>query len=237
MDTKLAPTRSNLMKLEDNLKFAKLGYELLDQKRQILVSELLALVDQAVDYQSKVDESLETAWSTLSKAIMEMGRLKVGNLSGATNIEYSINVSQRKVMGVSVPVVETTFTDKGPYFSQESASLLSELAIQRFSESLELMGRLAELKVSIMRLSREVKKTIRKVNALDKISIPETSDTIKYMKGRIEESERESFILLKNVKDNLQRQQEAKAKAKAKLEEQETLDTNAKIISNINEEV
>ncbi|MCK9190020.1 MAG: V-type ATP synthase subunit D [Sphaerochaetaceae bacterium] len=234
MDTKLAPTRSNLMKLEDNLKFAKLGYELLDQKRQILVSELLSLVDQAVDYQSKVDESLDTAWSTLSQSIMEMGRLKVGNLSGATNIEYSVNVSQRKVMGVSVPVVETTFTDKGPYFSQESASLLSELAIQRFSESLELMGRLAELKVSIMRLSREVKKTIRKVNALEKISIPETQDTIKYMKGRIEESERESFILLKNVKDNLQKQQEAKAKKDAK----ESLDLSVKTVSsNINVEV
>jgi V/A-type H+-transporting ATPase subunit D len=222
------------MKLEDNLKFAKLGYELLDQKRQILVSELLSLVDQAVDYQSKVDESLDTAWSTLSQSIMEMGRLKVGNLSGATNIEYSVNVSQRKVMGVSVPVVETTFTDKGPYFSQESASLLSELAIQRFSESLELMGRLAELKVSIMRLSREVKKTIRKVNALEKISIPETQDTIKYMKGRIEESERESFILLKNVKDNLQKQQEAKAKKDAK----ESLDLSVKTVSsNINVEV
>lgn len=234
MDTKLAPTRSNLMKLEDNLKFAKLGYELLDQKRQILVSELLSLVDQAVDYQSKVDESLDTAWSTLSQSIMEMGRLKVGNLSGATNIEYSVNVSQRKVMGVSVPVVETTFTDKGPYFSQESASLLSELAIQRFSESLELMGRLAELKVSIMRLSREVKKTIRKVNALEKISIPDTQDTIKYMKGRIEESERESFILLKNVKDNLQKQQEAKAKKDAK----ESLDLSVKTVSsNINVEV
>lgn len=214
MATMLAPTRSNLMKLEETLKFAKLGYELLDQKRQILVSELLALVDQAVDYQSKVDESLETAWATLSDSIMEMGRLKVGNLSGATNIEYTVNVSQRKVMGVSVPVVETTFTDQGPYFSQESATLLSELAIQRFSESLELMGRLAELKVSIMKLSREVKKTIRKVNALEKISIPQNQETIKYMKGRIEESEREAFIQLKSIKDSHQKQQEAKEKAK-----------------------
>lgn len=212
MTTNLAPTRSNLMKLEDNLKFATLGYELLDQKRQILISELLALVDQAVDYQSRVDSALETAWDTLSKAIMEMGRLKVGNLCGSTNIEYNINVSQRKVMGVAIPVVETTFSDKGPYFSQESSNIIAELGIQQFSESLELMGRLAELKVSIMRLSREVKKTIRKVNALEKISIPETQETIKYMKSRIEESERESFILLKSVKDRLEKQKELKNK-------------------------
>ncbi|MGD1818045.1 MAG: V-type ATP synthase subunit D [Pleomorphochaeta sp.] len=212
MNTNLAPTRSNLMKLEDNLKFATLGYELLDQKRQILISELLALVDQAIDYQSRVDAALAVARETLSKAIIEMGRLKVGNLCGSTNIDYNIKVSQRKVMGVAVPVVETSFNDKGPYFSQESSNIIAELGIQQFSQALELMGKLAELKVSIMRLSREVKKTIRKVNALEKISIPETRDTIKYMKGRIEEIERESFILLKSVKDRLEKQKELKKK-------------------------
>ncbi len=212
MNTNLAPTRSNLMKLEDNLKFATLGYELLDQKRQILISELLALVDQAIDYQSRVDTALAVARETLSKAIIEMGRLKVGNLCGSTNIDYNIKVSQRKVMGVAVPVVETSFNDKGPYFSQESSNIIAELGIQQFSQALELMGKLAELKVSIMRLSREVKKTIRKVNALEKISIPETRDTIKYMKGRIEEIERESFILLKSVKDRLEKQKELKKK-------------------------
>jgi len=212
MSTNLAPTRSNLMKLEDNLKFATLGYELLDQKRQILISELLALVDQAIDYQARVDKALHDARETLSKAIIEMGRLKVGNLCGSTNLNYDINVSQRKVMGVAVPVVETTFKDKGPYFSQESSNIIAELGIQQFKDTLELMGRLAELKVSIMRLSREVKKTIRKVNALEKISIPETESTIKYMKSRIEESERESFILLKSVKDRLEKQKELKKK-------------------------
>ena len=35
------------------------------------------------------------------------------------------------------------------------------------------MGRFAELKVSIMRLAAEVRKTIRKVNALEKIAIPD----------------------------------------------------------------
>jgi V/A-type H+-transporting ATPase subunit D len=230
MTTNLAPTRTNLMKLEDNLKFATLGYELLDQKRQILISELLALVDQAVEYQSKVDSSLERAWETLSNAIMEMGRLRVGNLCGSTNIEYNIKVSQRKVMGVAVPIVDTTFEDRGPYFSQESSNIIAELGIQQFSESLELMGRLAELKVSIMRLSREVKKTIRKVNALEKISIPETKETIKFMKSRIEESERESFILLKSVKDKLEKQKELKKKIKAKGKPAKTVKAKTMIV-------
>ncbi len=204
MKTTLAPTRSNLLKLADDLKFAQLGYELLDQKRSILVAELLTLVDQAVDYESRVVQALKEAEASLSDAIMKMGRLRVGNLSGAVNIDYSIELGKRRVMGVTLPKVETTFTDNSPYFSSEGTSILAELSIDRYRTTLSLMGRLAELKVSIMRLAREVKKTIRKVNALEKIVIPDNQETIAWMHGRIEEQERENFILLKVVKDRME---------------------------------
>nr|WP_321294417.1 V-type ATP synthase subunit D [uncultured Sphaerochaeta sp.] len=212
MNTTLAPTRSNLLKLTEDLKFAQLGHELLDQKQSILVVELLTLVDQAVDYEGRVVKALDEAQQSLSDAIMQMGRLKVGNLAGAVNIEYSITLGSRRVMGVSVPKVETSFTDNSPYFSGEDTSILSELSIERYRTTLQLMGRLAELKVSIMRLAKEVKKTIRKVNALEKIVIPENKETIAWMRGRIEEQERENFILLKVVKD---RMEQAKAQVQA----------------------
>ena len=208
MKTNLAPTRSNLMRLAEELKFAELGHELLDQKRSILVGELLTLVDQAVDYEGRVVKALGEAQTTLSDAIMQMGRLRVGNLAGAVNIDYSINLGSRRVMGVTVPRVDTTFTDNSPYFSAEDTSILAEVSIDRFRTTLSLMGRLAELKVSIMRLAREVKKTIRKVNALEKIVIPENKETMAWMRGRIEEQERENFILLKVVKDRMEQAEE-----------------------------
>ena len=90
--------------------------------------------------------------------------------------------------------------------------MLSELALNRYRKALELMGKMAELKVSIMRLSSEVKKTIRKVNALEKLVIPDKEETVRYLTSRIEEQERESFILLKVVKDRMQRQEEFEKK-------------------------
>lgn len=207
MDRSIAPTRSNLIKLKEELKFSHLGYELLDQKRSILISELLMLVDQASDYQHRVEKALLDADKALSDAVMHMGRLRVGNLSGAININSSISLSKRKVMGVSLPRVETQFSGEGPFFSPEGTSMLSEVVISKFREALFLMGKMAELKVSIMRLSREVKKTIHKVNALEKIVIPDKTETLKYLESRIEEAERESFMLLKSVKANMQKKQ------------------------------
>ena len=132
MDTSIAPTRSNLMKLKDELQFSRLGYELLDQKRSILVSELLMLVDQAVDYQNKVEKALLDADKALEEAVMHMGRLRVGNLSGAIDINSSISLGKRKVMGVLLPKVDTQFSGEGPFFSPEGTSMLSEVAISKY---------------------------------------------------------------------------------------------------------
>lgn len=208
MRKNVAPTRSNLLNLKDELKFARLGYELLDQKRNILIIELLSLVDQAVDFQSRVDERLFKAYGSLQEAVMVMGKLKVGNLSGAVNIDTNITIKERRVMGVRLPKVETSFEERGPYFSPLDTSYQVEEALDSFKEALKLMGRLAELKVSIMRLAGEVKKTIRKVNALEKIAIPDLVETLNYTAGRLEEAEREGFILMKQVKNRLEKKKE-----------------------------
>jgi len=208
MKKNIAPTRSNLIKLKDELKFAELGYELLDQKRNILVIELLTLVDQAVEYEAKVNASLESAYEALRNSVLDMGKLKVGNLTGSVNVENQIKLKERRVMGVKLPVVETQFIDNGPYFSPLETSFLVEEALDSFKESLKLMGRLAELKVSIMRLALEVKKTIRKVNALEKIAIPDLKESLDFTASRLEEAERENFILMKMVKNRLEKKKE-----------------------------
>jgi len=169
----IAPTKTNLLKLKEELTFAKLGHELLDQKRNILVVELLTLVDQAVEYERKVGDSLALAYSALQETALAMGKLKVSSVAGAINIEPTISLKQRKVMGVALPVVETSFSEHSPYYSHADTSFWMDRSVKEFQEALKIMGRFAELKASIMRLAAEVRKTIRKVNALEKIAIPD----------------------------------------------------------------
>ena len=58
---------------------------------------------------------------------------------------------------------------------------------------------------AVLRLANEVKKTIRKVNALDKIAIPDLKQTVHYIQSRLEENERDMFVLMKMVKQNLEK--------------------------------
>lgn len=205
----VAPTKTNLMGLRQELGLARQGHELLDQKRNILVIELLALVDQAADFEGQVNRSLADAYRSLEQAVLAGGRLQILHLSSAVNIEASIQLGQRKVMGVRLPVVSTDFVEHAPYFSPSGSSFWIDEAIEAFKEALGLAGKLAELKVSIVRLARDVRRTIRKVNALEKIAIPELEETVALIQERLEENEREMFVLMKMVKSRLEAKEAA----------------------------
>ncbi|TKJ35795.1 MAG: V-type ATP synthase subunit D [Planctomycetes bacterium B3_Pla] len=200
-----APTKTNLLKLRNDLKFARQGYELLDQKRNILIIELLALVDQTVDFQSRVENALAKAYKALEETVFDMGKLKVQYLTGAVHITTDITVRSRRVMGVALPVIDTEFKEHSPHYSPMGTSFWIDSSLHFFKEVLKLLGKLSELKISVLRLANEVKKTIRKVNALEKIAIPDLNETVHYIESRLEENERDMVILMKLVKENLEK--------------------------------
>ena len=59
---------------------------------------------------------------------------------------------------------------------------------------------MASIRTVVWRLADEVKKTQRRVNALDKLVIPQTEETKKYIENVLEEKERENIFVLKSLK-------------------------------------
>ncbi len=201
----VAPTKTNLMKIQRELGFAEEGWKLLDQKRKILVVELMGLIDRTVEAQRNTEKRLSEAFEALDQLTLRMGRREISLVAPGVNIKSDISFSQRRVMGVSLPNVKVRFKDSPPYFAAPESSVWIDETIKRFREVLHLLGDLAEARISLVRLSREVAKTIRRVNALEKIFIPDYQETLKYIEMALEESEREAFFVLKMVKDRLSR--------------------------------
>lgn len=162
-------------------------------------------MDQTVDFQSRVENALAKAYKALEETVFDMGKLKVQYLTGAVNISTDITVRSRRVMGVALPVIETEFKEHSPHYSPMGTSFWIDSSLYFFKEVLKLLGKLSELKISVLRLANEVKKTIRKVNALEKIAIPDLKETVHYIESRLEENERDMVILMKMVKENLEK--------------------------------
>jgi H(+)-transporting ATP synthase, vacuolar type, subunit D len=199
-------TKTNLLSVKKSLALTKEGYELLDEKRKILINEMNAVIDIAENLESELNKMLKDAYATIDRAVVVMGRSHAESLSFATGIKNEISITNRRVMGVDIPIVKLTITDNPPHHSPYGVSFYLEEATVKFKEVLKLIAGLAEKKIALLRIAEEVFKTIRKVNALEKVYIPNYEDTLKNISERLDEEGRESFGMLKMIKTRLKGQ-------------------------------
>jgi V/A-type H+-transporting ATPase subunit D len=200
MKLNIAATKTNLLSIKKSLALTKEGYELLDEKRKILINELNSVIDIAEKLESDLSKMLKDAYATIDRGVVVMGRSRAESLSFACGIKNEISITNRRVMGVDIPMIKLKITDNPPHHSPYGVSFYLEEAIAKFKEVLKLIAQLAEKKIALLRIAEEVFKTIRKVNALEKIYIPNYKDTFRNISERLDEEGRESFCMLKMIK-------------------------------------
>jgi len=200
----IAPTRTNLMRIKEDLEFALEGHELLEQKRDILVTELQRFTGLATKAQQDVDAALAEAFQSLVEAKLATGVSGVESAARAVNVNVELSVKERRVMGVAVPAVTLAATEMPPHYGPAMTSVWTDEAVRRFSYALNAIGVLAETQTAVLRLARAIQKTIRRVNALEKLLIPDYRDTRKYVEDSLEDSDRDALALMKLVKDRME---------------------------------
>jgi len=199
----IAPTKSSLLTLKHQLAVAQEGYELLEQKRQILVFELMARVKRAGEVNRQVDQSLASAYSALREATLDIGSRALDEAARSVRLDHRVQVESRQLMGLRLPGVTASTQTPDVQFGVGGTSTNTDLAFQRFTGSLPLLAELAELETAVLRLAAELRKTQRRCNALDKVFIPNTRQTIIFITASLEERERESFVITRMVRDRL----------------------------------
>ena len=93
-----------------------------------------------------------------------------------------------------------------------------------YARAIKLLIDLATLQSSFLTLDEAIKTTNRRVNALENVITPKIENTIAYIKGELDELEREEFFRLKKVQ--AKKQDRAKEEEKAMAERAATKDTD-----------
>ena len=203
MKINIAATKTNLLKSKKLLSITVEGHALLDEKRRILVNELTSVVHIVDRLQRKVDDVLQEAYGIMDKALVTMGRKRLEELSFSMDIKTNLSISEKKIMGVSLPVIDLNVKENPPYHSSYEVSLYVDEVVARFKEVLKVIAQLAEKKIALIRIAKEVQKTIRKVNALEKIYLPFYEDSVKHISDKLDEDAREAFSMLKLIKERI----------------------------------
>ena len=83
----VAPTKSNLLSVKDQLTIARDGYELLEQKREILVMELMQMVEKVKLLEADIEKQIGKAYPSLKRMFMAVGRDRAAVAPGLAGVE------------------------------------------------------------------------------------------------------------------------------------------------------
>ncbi|MFQ7583084.1 MAG: V-type ATP synthase subunit D [[Clostridium] symbiosum] len=201
MNPNTFPTKGNLILAKNSLALASQGYELMDKKRNILIRELMALIDQAKDIQSEIDVTVQTAYRALQKANIELGISYVQEAGESIPVEDSIEIKARSIMGTEIPLVRFhKKQEEVPTYAFYSTKESLDQARAAFDRVKELTIRLSMVENSAYRLASSIKKTQKRANALKNITIPSYSGLVRDITNSLEEKDREEFTRLKVIK-------------------------------------
>lgn len=200
----VAPTKSNLLAIKEKLSTAENGYQLLEQKREILVMELMRIVEKVKLLERELDKQYQEAYPALKNMLKTVGGDRVERIAHA--VKYDFHMKEKKITagGINFDSIDVELPRQQLFYSFLGSYADSDKVMVDFFKLLKLLTEMASIRTVAWRLANEIKKTQRRVNSLNKMVIPQTLETKTYIESVLEERERENTFVLKVLKNRKQ---------------------------------
>ena len=199
-----------LTRLKRKLVTTRRGHKLLKDKRDELMRQFMNLIKENRRLRSEVEQAISEANRYMAVAGSVMQREVLETALMLPKQEVELDVSEKNVMSVYIPVFETKYrtSDSNDIYSYGTAFTSIDLdgAVKALSEVFPKMIKLAEIEKACQLMADEIEKTRRRVNALEHIMIPDYEETIKFITMKLSENERSTTTSLMKVKDMVLKQ-------------------------------
>ncbi|ACO44901.1 V-type ATP synthase subunit D [Deinococcus deserti] len=212
MAGQISPTRSALLASKASLKTASGGADLLKRKRDALIGEFFALVKDALAAREQLGGVSKGAYTSLFGAKAWDSPEAVESLSLAGSGDYAVNMQIESIYGVKVPRINIPERTQTTNFSPINVGARTIQAATDFGGVMEAIVKVAATETKLRRIGEEIKKTSRRVNALEQVVIPGIEDDIRFIRSVLDQREREASYTQKKIKAKI----EAKAKQQRK---------------------
>jgi V/A-type H+-transporting ATPase subunit D len=211
----VSPTRMELLAVKGQIGLAEQGRDLLKEKQSALMKEFMKIADQVMRGSDELEQAAADARRALARAEALDGTEAVRSAAFAAQAELTLSVEGAFVMGVPVPIIEQksaarAVIDRG--YSLLGTSARIDEAAKRFEGEVDLLIELASSELRLRRLAEEIRKTSRRVNALENVLIPQLYTRKTYIEMVLEERAREDLFRLKTVKRAMSKERRAKQK-------------------------
>jgi len=206
----VSPTRMNLLQRKNQLRVALQGVDLLKRKRDALVAEFFQVVRQALEARDRLNAVCEKAYVILSLAKAVEGRQALETAALVERRPVLVDIEIRNIWGIKVPEVRVqrvrqSFLERG--LSPTAVSMRTLESTEAFERVLDAILEVATTELRLRKIGEEIKKTTRRVNALEQVVIPRIRAEIRYINDVLEQRAREDVFRLKRIKKKLEARQ------------------------------
>ena len=193
-------TRSDLLARKSQVALASQGAKLLKSKREALMKELMSLIKPLVDAYSAIPEHAQHAARSLTLSEAMDGTAYLRSTAMLACDPLHVRHKKQAFWGVRLPVIEADASRSAEGLRSAGLSSSATEAANDFHDLLSALLHAAPLQVRLSRLGSEIRKTSRRVNALDQVVIPNLHRDIASISQALEEIEREDLFRLRRIK-------------------------------------
>lgn len=199
----VVPTVTMLGVMKARLVGATRGHALLKKKSDALTVQFRAILKKIVSTKESMGEIMKTSSFALTEVKYVAGdNIKHVVLENVKEASLKVRSRQENVAGVKLPKFE--YTNDGETSKNDLTGLARggqqvQQCRAAYIKAVELLVELASLQTSFLTLDEAIKTTNRRVNALENVVKPRLENTISYIKGELDELEREDFFRLKKI--------------------------------------
>ena len=217
----VVPTVTVLAIMKGRLQGASKGHALLKKKADALNMKFRQILKKIVEAKEKMGSMMKDSFFSLAQAKYRNGDFRHTVLDNVDQASVTVQACRENVAGVKIPTFECRIKDQTGR-GNASGSGISLIGLgtggkqiqecrKSFLDAVELLVELASLQTAFVTLDGAIKTTNRRVNALEHVVVTKLENTIAYIKGELDELEREEFFRLKKVQGNKKKHAEADA--------------------------
>ncbi len=202
----VSATRMNLLQRRDQLRVGQQGVDLLKRKRDALVADFFKLVRESLAARERLSAACQEAYIMLTLAKAWEGREALEAAALPTRRDILVDIDIRNVWGTKIPEVALAdvrrpLLERGQNPVATSARTIESTT--NFEEVLAAILAVAATEIRLRKIGEEIKKTTRRVNALEQVVIPRLRGETRYIASVLEQRAREDVFRLKRIKKKL----------------------------------
>ena len=198
-DVEILATRVAFLELKDERRLIQEGYELLDEKRVLLATEIMRRLRRYGALQAELRELGRRGLEALEAAV---GMHGLDKLTVEPKLDFSgaqVVLHAQPFLGLSLP--EATLDDGAatPAPGARPGTPEARACAAVFRAQVARYVELAACVVSLRRLIREYVRTERRARALENVVLPEIDESLRFIEEQLDAVDQEEAVRVRNA--------------------------------------